>query len=282
MVAAAYDDRNLYLTYELKNPAEWVNAVLDPQIIFKGGNLIDLQLAPQPDADPRSQEPAAGEVRVRVTRQQDKPVAVLFRPKTATSTGDLIVLKSPTGEEAFAVITPTDRVGLDSRRTTSGFTAVVTIPRDLIGWTNVEPGRLIRMDVGYLFGDSTGTRCAQRACWSNNSPTANIIDDIPNESRLEPDQWGNALVEWQSVFSCEPEPGFQNDQQGMAPPGTGHPEEGGRSQEVRLLLTPAEPFLKSSLPQNPSRGQGGSGCQLRPTTQGMNSPSRGGQGSGVG
>lgn len=31
--------------------------------------------------------------------------------------------------------------------------------------------------------------------WFNNSPTANIIDDIPNESRLEPVQWGNALLE---------------------------------------------------------------------------------------
>jgi hypothetical protein len=51
------------------------------------------------------------------------------------------------------------------------------------------------MDVGYLFGNSGGSRCAQRAYWSNNSPTANIIDDIPNESRLEPAQWGNALLE---------------------------------------------------------------------------------------
>ena len=86
-------------------------------------------------------------------------------------------------------------MGLEYRRTASGFTALVTVPRDLIGWTKVEPGRLIRMDVGYLFGNSTGNLCAQRAYWSNNSPTANIIDDIPSESRLEPDRWGNALLE---------------------------------------------------------------------------------------
>ena len=79
--------------------------------------------------------------------------------------------------------------------TASGFTAVVTVPRDLIGWTRAEPGRLVRMDVGYLFGNTTGNRCAQRAYWSNNSPTSNIIDDIPSESRLEPDRWGNALLE---------------------------------------------------------------------------------------
>ena len=45
------------------------------------------------------------------------------------------------------------------------------------------------------WGNTTGNQCAQRAYWSNNSPTAGIIGDIPSESRLEPDQWGSATVE---------------------------------------------------------------------------------------
>jgi hypothetical protein len=106
-----------------------------------------------------------------------------------------IILKSPTGQEAFDSIAATDQVGMEYRRVNDGFTAIVTIPRDLIGWTKAEPGRLMRLDVGYLFGNSTGNRCAQRAYWANNSPTSNIIDDIPSESRLEPAQWGNALLE---------------------------------------------------------------------------------------
>ena len=194
-VRAAYDNKNLYLAFEVTSPAELINSIPDPQIIFKGGNLIDLQIATDPVADPRRQNPAIGDIRILMTRQADKPVAVLFQPKTLTSTGDPIILKSPTGQETFASIVPTDRVGLEYRRTSSGFAAVATIPCDLIGWTKAEPGRLIRMDVGYLFGNSTGNRCAQRAYWSNNSPTANIIDDIPSESRLEPAQWGNALLE---------------------------------------------------------------------------------------
>ncbi len=194
-VRAAYDGTNLYLSYDVKSTSELINAITDPQIIFKGGNLIDLQIATDHGAKPDRQQPAAGDVRLLVTRQQDKALAVLFRPKSAAPASEPIVLKSPTGEESFATITTTDRVNLDYRRKASGFTAVVTIPRDLIGWTRAEPGRLVTMDVGYLFGNSTGNRCAQRAYWSNNGRTANIIDDIPNESRLEPAQWGNALVE---------------------------------------------------------------------------------------
>lgn len=178
-----------------KGAAELLNAVLDPQIIFKGGNAIDLQFASNAIADPSRNTPAPGDIRLLVTRQQDKPVAVLFRPKVAGFGGEPIVLKSPTGQEAFDSIAPIDEVRLDYRRDSGGFQAVVTVPRQVIGWTQAEPGRRVRLDVGYLFGNSAGSRCAQRVYWSNNSPTANIIDDIPNESRLEPANWGNALLE---------------------------------------------------------------------------------------
>lgn len=194
-VRAAYDDHNLYVAYRVQSPSELINAIPDPQIIFKGGNLIDIQIAAQPDSDPKRQTPAPGDLRLLVSRQQEETVAVLYRPKIAAFKGEPMTLKSPTGQETFDSIMATDRVGLDYRRVEAGFTAIVTIPRDLIGWTKAEPGRLMRMDIGYLFGNSTGNRCAQRAYWANNSPTANIIDDIPSESRLEPDQWGSALLE---------------------------------------------------------------------------------------
>ena len=51
------------------------------------------------------------------------------------------------------------------------------------------------MDVGYLFGNETGNACAMRAYWANGSQTAAISNDIPSESRLEPNQWGAATIE---------------------------------------------------------------------------------------
>jgi hypothetical protein len=35
----------------------------------------------------------------------------------------------------------------------------------------------------------------RRAYLSNNSFSANVVDDIPNEARLEPKEWGEAAVE---------------------------------------------------------------------------------------
>ena len=47
----------------------------------------------------------------------------------------------------------------------------------------------------YIFGNAEGTRTAIRAYLYNNSFSANVVDDIPNESRLEPEGWGMASVE---------------------------------------------------------------------------------------
>jgi hypothetical protein len=53
----------------------------------------------------------------------------------------------------------------------------------------------VKIDVGYLFGNAPGTQVAARAYWVNNSFSANVTADVPNESRLEPAEWGSATVE---------------------------------------------------------------------------------------
>jgi len=48
---------------------------------------------------------------------------------------------------------------------------------------------------GVIFGDAAGTQAALRAYWTNNSFSANVTADMPNESRIEPAEWGTATVE---------------------------------------------------------------------------------------
>jgi sugar lactone lactonase YvrE len=193
-VRAAYDEQNLYVRYEVESPFDLVNSIPDPNILFKGGNLLDIQLGTNPKADPRRTRPVTGDVRLLITRQKDKPIAVLYRPKKKAFAGQPIVLKSPTGQEPFDSIEVIDRVRLEVSRTPAGFSAVAAIPLAVLGWMP-ERNSVIRLDLGYLFGNATGNQCAQRAYWSNNSPTAGIIGDVPSESRLEPAQWGTATVE---------------------------------------------------------------------------------------
>jgi hypothetical protein len=191
---AAYDEKDLYVSFEVMSPAEMTNDVSDPRLVFKGGNCIDIQIAVDPAADPKRKTPAPGDMRLLVTRQKGKPMAVIYRPKVQDFAGEPIVLTSPTGKESFDAIAATDAVGIDYRKITGGFQAVVTVPLSLLGWVP-KPGTEVRMDLGYLFGNSLGTQVAVRSYWTNNGFSANVTNDIPNESRLEPAEWGTALVE---------------------------------------------------------------------------------------
>ena len=192
-IKTAYDEKNIYCEYDVKSPYPLVNNMPDPTFIFKGGNLIDLSFGAA-HADRARKTPAPGDMRVLVSQRDGKPYAVLFEPRVAGFEGERITLTSPTGQESFDRIRKTDRIGVDVKAVPGGFVARITIPWDEIGLT-VAPGDSVRMDMGYIFGNETGTKAAQRAYWFNNSFTAHVVNDIPHESRLEPAEWGDVRVE---------------------------------------------------------------------------------------
>jgi len=193
-VKAAYDAQNLYLAYDVNSPCQLANSAQETQMLFKGGNCLDIQIATDPTADPKRDKPAPGDLRVLVTRRQGAPVAVVYRPKIAGFKGEPIVFTSPTGKEAFDAIEVWEKVGLDYAKTETGFSAVVTLPLARLG-LSPKPGTALRMDVGYLFGNETGNATAVRAYWTNHSFSSGVTQDVPNEARLEPQHWGSATVE---------------------------------------------------------------------------------------
>ena len=195
-VQAAYDATNLYFRYAVTSPAALTNAIVDSQMIFKGGNLLDIQVATNMTADPKRTKPAVGDIRLLISQREGKPWVVMMQPKIADFTGKPIILTSPQGSEPFDAITVIDRIQLrDYIKTATGFTVTAVIPRDLLKLTTIKAGDTLRMDAGYIYGNTGGTGTASRAYWHNNSFTANVVNDIPHESRLEPAEWGEARVE---------------------------------------------------------------------------------------
>jgi outer membrane protein assembly factor BamB len=190
----AYDADHLYLRFDVTAPHGLANAQGEPHILFRGGNCLDIQVAADPAADPQRPGPLPGDRRLLVTRQGEKPFAVLFEPKVAEFAGAPVVLTSPTGKEAFDRIAVVENVGLEYRKTAAGYTATVTVPHALLGLAPA-PGTTLTLDLGVIFGNAEGTRTLRRGYLFNNSFTANVVDDIPHESRLEPARWGSATVE---------------------------------------------------------------------------------------
>ncbi len=191
---AAYDEQNLYLAFDVNTPNELANAIADWHTIFKGGNCLDMQLATDPGADPKRTTPVPGDVRVLITRQETKTVAVVYRPKVKDFTGQPLIFTT-VNTISLDSITLGDTVQLlDYRKTPTGFSALAAIPLSLLGWTP-KSGSTVKIDLGYIYGNATGNQVAVRSYWSNNSFNANVTGDVPSEIRLEPDQWGTALVE---------------------------------------------------------------------------------------
>jgi len=195
-VKTAYDDTNLYIEYKVMSPVKLANGITDPSLIFKGGNLLDIQIAADPNADPKRKKPVVGDTRILISRQNDKPVAVIYRPKVAGFQGEPTVLTSPVGKELFDQIEVSDKIKLDYKDNPNlqSFTAVVTIPLDLIG-LKPQPGQNVKMDFGYIYGNEGGTKAMARSYWKNNGFNANVLNDVPSESRLDPVEWGGAEVQ---------------------------------------------------------------------------------------
>jgi hypothetical protein len=195
-VKAAYDDKNMYVEYKVISPVKLVNGIPDPSVIFKGGNLLDIQIAVDSQANPKRKTPVPGDIRILVSRQNGKSVAVIFRPKVAGFKGDPIILTSPVAKEYFDIIEVSDKISLDyiEDARLSSFNALVTIPLEILGWTP-KAGTKVKMDLGYIFGTDGGSKATIRCYWKNNSFSANVLNDVPSESRLEPAEWGEAEVE---------------------------------------------------------------------------------------
>ncbi|MEI6520246.1 MAG: FlgD immunoglobulin-like domain containing protein [bacterium] len=193
-VKAAYDEKNLYVSYDVSSQFALINAEPDLRVIFKSGNLLDIQMATDPTADAKRKTPAPGDLRILISRQAGKTIAVIYRPKIKGFTGTPVVLSSPTGKESFDAIDISDKINLNYKPKNGGFEAFVTIPLETIGWAP-QPSTQVKIDFGYIFGNATGTQASLRAYWTNNSPTSNILKDVPSECKLEPAEWGDARVE---------------------------------------------------------------------------------------
>jgi hypothetical protein len=184
-VKLAHDAKNLYVDYEVNSDTPLINSVPDPKLLFKGGNCLDIQL-----------ENSLGEpVRVLATLCQGKPFATVYFPKVKGFKGEPIVFNSPTGKESFDEIAFPDTVTLTTEKTDKGFRAHLALPLAALR-LELKAGQKLKMDLGYIYGNAKGVgKAVRRAYLFNNSFSANVIDDIPNEARLEPKEWGEAKVE---------------------------------------------------------------------------------------
>jgi hypothetical protein len=173
------------------------NVAAVDKLLFKGGGALDLQLGVNPQANPKREKPAVGDLRLLVARVKGKPKAMLYRQVV------------PGTQEPEPFISPVKRVNMDRIDDVSDAVQVAasplspapgkyadevvyefSVPLATLGLAP-KPGLSLRGDLGVLRGD--GIETAARVYWHNKTTT--FVSDIPGEVELNPGLWGELLFE---------------------------------------------------------------------------------------
>ena len=179
--AVSISGGRLYAAFRTGDPDLLRNSGEAATAPFRTGGALDLMIGADPGADPKREKPAAGDVRLVVTRVKDKILAVLYRP-VAPGVKEPVPFSSPW---RTITIDKVEDISDQVRLASSGGDYELSVPLETLG-LKPAAGQTIRGDVGVLRGD--GFQTLRRAYWSNKA--TGLTSDVPSEAMLTPHLWG--------------------------------------------------------------------------------------------
>ncbi|HUS58695.1 MAG TPA: hypothetical protein VM141_08595, partial [Planctomycetota bacterium] len=193
--AAAYDNQNLYLCWEVQDATPWVNGADQVEYMYTKGDTVDFQLGTDPKADRGRGDAAAGDLRISIGNfkrgDAAAPAVVIYRPLHAEkkpmklSSG---VVKNYTLDS----VVETKDVQVVVKTRDKGYLIEAAVPLSTLGVKSLA-GLKLRGDFGATHSDAGGQETAQRTHWSNQA--TGIVNDEVFELKLEPRNWGELVFE---------------------------------------------------------------------------------------
>jgi len=188
--ALCFDNKKLYIAARVLDTSPLLNSSDNLNLLFKGGDAVDVTLGADPTADPNRTGPVAGDVRILLSRVKEKYVAVIYRFHVPGTPDDKRArFSSPVGESIVDVVTVLDDPEMSTQQTKTDYTLEAAIPWTALGVAAPRLGTKLRGDVGILRSDDNGMRTRERYYWSGKTQT--IVADIPTEVRAIPALWGD-------------------------------------------------------------------------------------------
>ena len=185
--AAAWDARNLYLAWDVKDRTPWINAAEAAEEMYVSGDTVDFQIGTDPKANAKRDKAVLGDLRLSIGNFRGKATAVIFRkvsrekrPKTFSSGVIREYRMDYVAVVAGARIKVTRRIG-------KGYVVEAAIPLSALG-LRPSGGLKLRGDVGVTHAGPGGQRTRLRTYWSNQK--TGIVDDAVFELMMEPRNWG--------------------------------------------------------------------------------------------
>ena len=191
--AAARDDQNLYLAWDVRDATPWVNGAEQPENLYLSGDTVDFQLATDTKADVKRDKAVAGDLRLSIGNFKGTPTAVIYRPvadKTKPRTPKTFssgVIK----DHVIADVAVLSDAQIKVTKRTDGYVVQAAIPLAALEFTPAA-GQTVHGDFGVTYGDAAGQRTRLRSYWNNQH--TGIVDDAVFELMLEPKNWGELVI----------------------------------------------------------------------------------------
>ncbi len=189
--ALAWDEKNLYLGFDVGDNSPWVNGAKEAAQMYLSGDTVDFQFGSDAAANPKRGEAAAGDFRVSIGNFQGKPMAVLYRkvsaekkPRNFTSG----VVQQYIME--YVAVLEDAKIQVKVRSDNSGYIVEAAVPWSALAFTPAA-GTQYRGDVGATHGTATGDRTRLRTYWSNQE--TGLVDDAVFELKMTPKNWGQMV-----------------------------------------------------------------------------------------
>ncbi len=166
----------------------------DPLRLFLTGDAVELQFCTSPSAIPSRKEPVMGDCRLIISKLDGKPVAVLYKAQVPNAKKP-VGFSSPSRTVTFDEVDVVKDAVVAVEDTADGYIVEASIPIKILAGeaqAGLWPGRVIQGDAGIIVADKTGRRVA-RICRFNQNTL--IVNDVPTEAVLNPDQWGKIVVD---------------------------------------------------------------------------------------
>jgi len=192
--AIAWDDKNLYLAWEVKDATPWTNGAGEVEYMYATGDTVDFQLATDPNAGEKRTTAAAGDLRLSIGNFKGKPTALVYREVVAVGAA-----KDPrtfsSGVVAKHIVESVKvlkEAKIEVKLGENTYTVEAAIPLAALG-LKITEGMKTKGDFGVTHGNANAQDTVLRTYWSNQA--TGIVSDEVFELKLEPRNWGELTFE---------------------------------------------------------------------------------------
>ena len=192
--AVSYDDKNLYIGWQVSDSTPWINGASDPVQMYAAGDTVDFQIGTDPKADPKRNEAVLGDLRLSIGNFQGKSVAVIYRHAAKEKKPRKFfsgVIREGYEMQSVKVLKDAKiEVKVDAKNNRYTVQAAIGLTSLAL---SIKPGLKLTGDIGATHGDLTGKDTVLRSYW-NNQKTGLVADEV-FELKMEPANWGQMTFE---------------------------------------------------------------------------------------